>query len=272
MPEGDTIHVQAALLRRAIGDREVTGFEAPRLTPPFPQPGEVVTGVEARGKHLLVRFSGGLIVHTHHRMTGSWRVYGLGQRWARSRTSARVVIACGDTTAVCHTSPVVEVLDEAAVRRHPELRRLGPDLCLPDADIDEAVRRWARMVAGDTQVGDALLHQGVSSGIGNVYRSEVLWVHRLHPTTPSRQVPEPLRAALLRTASEQLRANLTPGPRTTVSGGLAVYGRAGRACRRCGAAIEVAHLGGNARIAYWCPVCQPPPPADVATAAGEQES
>lgn len=262
MPEGDTIHRAAATLRRAVGGQELIAFEAPRLAGNGPAPGETVDGVEARGKHLLVRFSGGLVLHTHLRMTGSWHVYRAGERWRRGRGAARAVITTRTAVAVCFDAPVVELLDAGAIRRHPALRRLGPDLCLPEPDIDDAIDRLARLAGGRVAIGDALLDQRVASGIGNVYRSEVCHLHGIDPRTPVVEVTPATRRGLLETAAQLLRRNLTLPARTTVAGAapgtLAVYGRAGRPCRTCGTAIEADRTGEHARVTYWCPNCQPP--------------
>lgn len=261
MPEGDTIHRAAATLRPALVGQPLERFDAPRLPPPFPEPGVDVTSVEARGKHLLIRFGDGHVLHTHLRMTGSWHLYRPGERWQRSRRAVRAVVAVPDAVAVCFDAPVVELLDDAALLRHPGLQRLGPDLCLPDPDLDEAVRRFAALPAPDAPVVTALLDQRVAAGIGNVYASELCFLERVHPTTPVHAVPAPVRRALLERGGILLRRNLATVRRTTVpnapDGSLWVYGRAGQACRRCGTPIEADRIGEHARITYWCPACQP---------------
>ncbi|MTV24278.1 Fpg/Nei family DNA glycosylase [Nitriliruptoraceae bacterium ZYF776] len=262
MPEGDTIHRAAARLRPVLQGRALTRVELPRLPRPWPAVGATVRGVEARGKHLLVHVDDGLTIHTHQRMTGSWHVYGPRERWRKSPRSARVVLAVSGAVAVCFASPVVEVLDETGVRRHPSLRRLGPDLCDPSVDLDAATERLGRLSLGDRPIGEVLLDQRVACGVGNVYRCEVLFLHGTHPATPLDHLDVPTRRALLGTASELLRANLEDGrARTTVAGRapgtLWVYGRAGDPCRRCGTPIAEGHLGEQARVVTWCPTCQP---------------
>lgn len=264
MPEGDTIHRTAATLRRVLVGRELTAFEGSRLRGAGPAPGETIDGIEARGKHLLIRFSGGLVLHTHLRMTGSWHAYRPGDRWLRSRGAARVVLWTAEAVAVCFDAPIVELLDDAAVARHPALRRLGPDLCVTDPDLDDALDRMARLDDGRRTIGDALLDQRVASGIGNVYRSEICHLHGLDPRTPLSEVDTVTRRELLTTAADLLRRNLELPVRTTVAGAppgtLFVYGRSGRPCRTCGTTIEGALTGEHARITYWCPGCQPAHP------------
>lgn len=256
MPEGDTIHRTAVALAAALQGREVTRFETFRLrTGRGPRAGERVERVRAQGKHLLIRFDGGLVLHTHMRMHGSWHLARRGERWRRSPDAAVAVIGTERIDAVCFSAPVVEVLGEHELARHPVLTALGPDLCLDDADLGEALRRLDT-VDPATEVGVALLDQAIAAGVGNVYRSEVAWACRVDPFRPIGALDEAARLALFATAGRLLRANLGTPRRITVPGGLAVYDRAGRPCPRCGVAIATRRQGKHARSVWWCPGCQ----------------
>jgi endonuclease VIII len=269
MPEGDTIFRAARSLDRILTGRRLTRFEL--RTPGRPvaacrQPalGERITSVRAEGKHLLISFEGGLTLHTHMQMTGSWHAYRPGERWKKKPAAARVVLEVAEeaepdvpvAVAVCFSAPIVELIDEPAA--HPHLAALGPDLCRPDADLAEAVARLDRLPSG-TEIGNALLDQRVAAGVGNVYKSEVLFACGVDPFRTVATLTPALRLGLFETAARFLRANLGSGARTTVDGGLAVYGRAGRPCRRCGTRIESRRQGEAARTTYWCPTCQPGP-------------
>jgi endonuclease-8 len=163
-------------------------------------------------------------------------------------------------TATCRRA-TIELLDATGLRRHPWLSTLGPDLCRPDADLDEVLRRLDRLDPS-SPLGEALLDQRPACGVGNVYRSEALWVCGLDPFVPIGAVPEPDRRRLWSAAGELLRANLeSRGPRRTVPQGLAVYDRAGRPCRRCGTPVRVRRGGALARATWWCPTCQTAPGA-----------
>jgi endonuclease-8 len=260
MPEGDTITRTARTLDRALAGKRLVRLELPRAArcPERPAAGSLVTGSESRGKHLLIRFGDGTVLHTHMQMTGSWHVYRPGERWRMPRTAVRALVEVEGAVAVCFRAPVVELLDGDAVRRHPRLRALGPDLCASEPDLDAAMERLGRLVPPTTEIGIALLDQRVVAGIGNVYKSEVLFACRADPFARVGDLGPEVRRELLEAASRLLRENLDlRAPRRTVPEGLAVYRRAGRPCRRCGTTIRSRTQGEAARITYWCPSCQP---------------
>jgi endonuclease-8 len=263
MPEGDTIHRTAATLRSVLTGRELTGFRAPRLSPPFPTPGPEIGEIEARGKHLLVHFGDGLVLHTHMRMTGAWHTYRRGAPWQRSVSQARAVVEVPGVVAVCFRAPVVELLDAGALRRHPALRRLGPDLTVPGVDLDDVVDRMRRAAVEGEVLADLLLDQRPASGIGNVIMQEACFLAGVDPRTPVEFVDEPARRRLVGRAHELLVVNTALTRRTSVpdapEGTLHVYGRSGQACRACGAVVDFARIGTGARPTYWCPTCQPRP-------------
>ena len=204
-----------------------------------------------------------LCLHTHMRMTGSWHIYRTGERWQKPPWMARAIIGVDSGwEAVCFNAPVVEVHDQRDRSPKPGLDTLGPDLCLPDVDLDAGVERMAHLTTGDEEIGNVLLDQHVAAGIGNIYKSETLFACGVHPFTRVGDLDDGIRRRLLATASKLLRANLGAGPRTTAAsagqpGGLGVYGRAGRPCRRCGTPIKIARQGEGQRVTYWCPQCQP---------------
>ena len=256
MPEGDTIHRTASRLRPALEGKELVRFDAPRLVGDRPAVGDVIERVEAVGKNLLVRFPKRLVLHTHMKMTGSWHLYRTHERWREPQHLARAVIEVADWVAVCFAAPTVRTWRDIAGQPNP-LSHLGPDLCLPDVDIELIVERVANIAEPGTSVAEVLLDQRMAAGIGNVYKSEALWACRVSPFTPIEHIAEEQRHALFNTAGRQLRANLQTTTRTTVPGGLAVYGRQRQPCRRCRTLILVRNHGDQARSTYWCPTCQP---------------
>jgi endonuclease-8 len=242
VPEGDTILRTAQALDQALAGRVLVRFEAPRLLfRPFPE-GTSVDGVEAVGKHCLVHFDDGRTLHTHLRMTGSWHLYRPGERWQRAAASMRAVIEVPDRIAVCFAAPLVELTTA------PPVAHLGPDLCRPGPDLDEAVRRMGQLAPPDGTIGEALLDQRVAAGIGNIWKSESCFACGIDPFTPLELVDDGDRRRLLGMASRQLRGERGP---------LAVYGRRDAPCRRCGTPIRWAPQGAHRRGTYWCPACQP---------------
>jgi endonuclease-8 len=273
VPEGDTIFRAARTLNRALGGKTVTLFDSAlpaltRIDTDHPIAGRTIEAVWSAGKHLLMRFSGGLLLRTHMRMNGSWHIYRPGERWQRSRDDMRVLVATGDFVAVGFNIPVAEFITLRALERHRELRRLGPDLLAESFDEADA---FARIRARPRErIADVLLNQQVLAGIGNVYKSEVLFSCRVRPFAVVQDLPDAAVHCLIATARRFLLANVRTSlaPMTTYTGfrkttgrdnpgeRLWVYGRAGRPCRRCGTAIDVRKNGAHARLTYWCPVCQ----------------
>lgn len=274
MPEGDTIFRAARTLHRALAGKTIVRFESvlPRLTrvhEDTPVTGRTIARVTAAGKHLLMHFSGGLVLRTHMRMNGSWHIYRPAEKWQRPRRDMRIVIATGDFVAVAFNVPVAEMIQERDLPRHDLLRQLGPDLLGGAFDAAEALRRLRARPAAT--IAEALLNQRVVAGIGNVYKSEVLFACRVNPFALIRDLADEALARVIDTARRFLVANVSEGlsPMTTYTGfrkttrrddpkeRLWVYGRARLACRRCAAPIEVRKHGTDARLTYWCPTCQP---------------
>ncbi len=262
MPEGDTIHRAAAALRTALVGRPVARFDAPRLYGPRPAPGRVIELVESHGKHLEIVWDDGLVLHTHQRMTGSWHLYRVGERWRKPNNQMRVVIEVTDWVAVCFNAPVVETYREFDIHRHPGFGRLGPDLCTaPVRELELAARRIHEYPQRDAPVAEVLLDQHVACGVGNVFRSEILWACEISPFAPVTSLQPADCVQLINAATRMLRANLraSAGGRVTqpeIPGGLAVYGRNGQRCARCGDTVQVKRIGDHARLLYWCGGCQ----------------
>lgn len=259
MPEGDTIYRAAAALRTALVGKAVSRFEAARLEGPTPRLGASIERVDSHGKHLEIVFDDGIVLHTHMRMTGSWHVYRPGQKWRKRRHLARVIIETEDWVAVAFSASLVETYRQFDQTRHPRAGGIGPDLCQSQADLHECSARLFHYDNADATIAEALLDQRVMSGVGNVFRCEVLWACGIHPWAKVSTVPQSTCLDLVLTSAHQLRANLNSPVRVTapdVPGGLAVYGRNGQKCVRCGDVIRLTKIGELARLLYWCPGCQ----------------
>jgi endonuclease-8 len=263
VPEGDTIFRTARTLHRALSGHAVARFESvfPALTrvdEDTPIRGRTIESVAAAGKHLLMAFSGDLVLRTHMRMNGSWHIYRVGERWQRPRRDMRVVIATDTFEAVGFNIPVAEWLRGRELERHADLHSMGPDLLGDGFDEAEAIRRLRTHPT--VAIADALLNQRIVAGIGNVYKSEILFICRVNPRTPLSAMTDAELLNLLSTARKLLKANVTGVRRTTgrlhPSERLYVYGRARKSCLRCGTPIQVQAQGPDARLTYWCPNCQ----------------
>jgi len=274
MPEGDTIYRAARTLNRALAGKAVVRFETAlaqlsRVDDDLPIAGRTVERVRSLGKHLLVEFSGDLVLRTHMRMNGSWHVYRPGERWQRPRAAMRVVVETADFQAVAFDVPVAEFRTGRELARDPAVARLGPDVLDPGFEAAEAVRRLKeRATLG---IGEALLDQRALAGIGNVFKSEVCFAERVHPFTPVSALEDEALLRLVRTARRFLAMNVLAssgggmvtyaGMRRTTHRGdasarLWVYGRGGEPCRQCGERIVLERRGLDARSTYFCPRCQ----------------
>jgi endonuclease-8 len=272
--EGDSIRRLAARLARVAGGRVVTAssFRTPRLALADVS-GRRVDAVTPYGKHLLMALSAGpdaegarsrpLTLHSHLRMQGRWSVEPGVAAVGRSdpRDGVRVVLALDDHCClVGRRLPVLDLVP--TVDAHRLLDHLGPDI-LDDAwDGHAAARRLS--VAPDRPVVAGLLDQRTVAGIGNLYAVEGLFLAGMWPWTPVGAIAAP--GALLDGVRALMRRQLALGHQATTGDPRRhrrhwVYGRAGRPCRRCGAAIR-RHDGGADpydRDTWWCPTCQPPP-------------
>ena len=263
MPEGDTVHRSARVLRDGLQGRTLQRLFVRDRGDVEELAGRAVESVDAVGKHLLVRVAGGWTLRVHLGMHGRWV-----RRHVRQPMPARAtaVLVVDDTAYVCERAFTAELMRTTAVPGHARLSRLGPDLLADPADIREAVRRARLPAHAGREVGDVLLDQRVAAGIGNVYKSEVLFECRVHPRTRMHDLPEERVATLYETAARLMRLNLLTRRRTSVplrrrprpsSTRLWVYGRHGRPCLDCGTAGERFMQGDMNRSTWFCPRCQP---------------
>jgi endonuclease VIII len=257
VPEGDTVWLTARRLHEALAGRVLTrtDFRVPRYAT-TDLTGRSVTECAARGKHLLTRVEGGITVHTHLRMDGSWRVRPAGDRIAPSHR-IRLVLANDTWQAVGYQLGIVEVLPTAREAR--AVGHLGPDLLGPDWDPAEAARRLRAAPA--RAVGEALLDQRNLAGIGNFFATEMLFLRGVNPWRSVGEVED--LNALVELGQRLLDANKTRLDEVTTSDTRRgrqswVYRRAGQPCRRCGTTIRQAEQGavGEERVRFWCPACQ----------------
>jgi len=220
--------------------------------------GRTFSAVESRGKHLLQHIDDGHTLHSHLGMHGSWHIYQPGQPWQKPEKSAAVVIDVPDTVFVCFSPKTLELLTATQLRRHPHISRLGPDLLDEDFDYDEALARFR--VHDPTPIGQAVMNQTIVCGIGNVYKSEVLFLCRTNPFVPVSQLSDDEVLQIVKLALDLMSKNLEGYPRRTRFGldrqNHWVYGRRSKPCFVCGTRIQISRQGDQGRTTYWCPKCQ----------------
>jgi endonuclease-8 len=283
MPEGDTIFRTARSLGRALVGKPVTAFRSTyplltRFNDDTPLVGQTVDRVEARGKWLLISFSGGGILASHLLMSGRWHIYRHGERWQLARIHMRILIENGEYQAVGFRVPVAEMHTARSLARCAKIPRAESDALSTEFDAGAALERL--LARRGEALADVLLDQRVLAGVGNVFKSEICFVNGLNPFRRVEMLTREEAVALIASAQRLLRANVLEDSgdsivtyrgqqrRTThssdPSASLWVYGRNGEPCRRCGEAIRRRIQGVDARVTFWCPRCQSMPDgADV---------
>jgi endonuclease-8 len=266
MPEGDTLFRTAATLQRAIGGQVVTRFETvlpklARVDVDEPIAGRTVERIESAGKWLLMRFSGDLTLLTHMLMSGSWHIYRPGERWYRGRQHMRIVIETERMMAVAFDVPVAEFHTDDTLAKRRGFSTLGPDLLAEEFDAEAAIRNLR--AEPDAEIAAALLRQRNLAGIGNEFKSEVLFEAGVHPFRPAGSLSTDEFRRIMDVARRQLsdnvrqRAPLRRTTRRTQPGeNLWVYNRSGQPCRKCGEKITARRHGADGRLTFWCPRCQ----------------
>ncbi|MDV3219968.1 Fpg/Nei family DNA glycosylase [Intrasporangium sp.] len=285
MPEGHTIHALAARLNRTLGRRPVA-VSSPQgrfAADAALIDGRILEAASARGKHLFVDFDD-IVLHVHLGLIGSFHVKPRADE-ARATSPARLRIEGADHVAELRGPMICALVDDAT--RRMTLEKLGPDpLHPPDRAGDGAGRAWERITKSRKAIAELLLDQSVVAGVGNVYRCEVLFRHRIDPFTPGRDLgrrlwdevwddlvtllPLGMAFSQILTMQDQVDAAaemVADGSSLAVTERLTgerlgdhferrfhTYQRTGEACDRCGRRVREQVIGG--RTLYWCPGCQ----------------
>ena len=261
MPEGDTLYKIASRLDAIAKGERVEGVETPLAA--LNDRGldeQVITHVEARGKHLLIHFGDSRVLHSHLRREGSWHIIRRGAPWPKRREGMTIGLHLKGHTLAGFNLPTLALLTRSQLLNHPHLEALGPDLLAPRPDIAEVILRVRRHPT--RAIAEALMDQRNCAGIGNVYKSELLFMQRLHPQTAVSAIDDAQLEALLADAIKWMRRNLFAGRRRTRWGAQRshwVYGKAGERCGVCDGIITRLRQGALNRSTYLCTVCQPVP-------------
>jgi endonuclease-8 len=257
MPEGDTIAYAARRIRPVLEGQAPDEIRMPQprhVMDRWPErlAGRAVSEVSTYGKNLFLRFEGGLVLHSHLRMTGSWMVYRAQQAWRRSPRRAWIVLRNGDHEVVEFDGPVLELLTESRIRFDQRFTALGPDVLADDFDSRLFL---ARLRDDDPTrgIGDALLDQRTVAGIGNLWKAEGCWESQVDPWRPIEGVSDAEALAIVDRVRPRMRRSAELGPLSIEP---RIYGHAGRPCPRCASMVRAYGQGDDNRRTYWCPGCQ----------------
>ena len=256
MPEGDTIHYAAHRIRPVL-----EGHVPDEIATPHPRfardrwperlSGRGVRSVDAHGKHLFLRFEGGLTIHSHLRMTGSWRVIDSDRAPSRA---AWLVIRRDGRQVVQVKGPVLELMTDSRTRLDQRLAGLGPDILAPEFDYGRFLRRL-REDDPTRPIGDALLDQRTIAGIGNLWKVEGCFLAHVDPWRPAGEVSDDEVRTILAETRPRMQQSALDGIQDRFK---VIYGKSGRPCPRCGpeAIIRVRGQWDDNRPTFWCPRCQ----------------
>lgn len=271
MPEGDTIHRTAVRLRAALENQQIVRARSSVASNFERIEGSTIVAIKPHGKHLLIQLGDGWSIHSHMGMTGSWHLYRPGEQWRKPEHRAHAIVDTGGFLAICFTPKLLELLSPTALKRHPYLHQLGPDVLGTEFSVEEVVQRLRSEPS--RPLGVAIMDQRLVSGVGNIYKSELLFIERLCPFAPVGDVPVARLTKLVERAQALMRINLDNAARRTrfrLDGRrFWVYGRSGQPCFECATPIAVRRQSDLGRTTYYCPNCQAPEKGLRTRAIGE---
>ena len=271
MPEGDTLFRTARALHKALAGQVITDFRTQfpalqRFHDDASVVGRTVEAAYAVGKWCVVAFSGDAFLLTHLLMSGSWHVYRVGEPWQKSTYAQRIFLQTSQYVAVAFNVPIAEFHTRRTLVRKPEFARVGPDLLNPAFDPEKVFQTMR--LRYDEDIADVLLNQRILAGVGNVFKSEICFVCRVHPFAKVAALSDEQLKHIVQVSCQLLKENVVVSP--NIPGGsrrtthslqpnvrLWVYGRAGKPCRVCGHPISLQKQGPYARVTFFCSHCQP---------------
>ncbi len=266
MPEGHTLHRIADVHNRLLAGGPVAAASPQGR---FAEGAAILDGarlseVRAHGKHLFYEWMDAPTLYVHLGLIGKFRTW--SRRLPPEPSAATRLVMTNERATTYLTGPMAcRLVEPSEVEQI--VAAMGPDPIASRRGRNEFKRRLARKRG---PIGAALLDQGVLAGVGNVYRSELLFLIGINPQTPAASLTETEADALWDTTVDELRAGVTAGRIVTVKAreagvrsrmdldrdeALYAYHRDGLPCRRCSTEIRMTEMG-NRRI-WWCPQCQP---------------
>ncbi len=270
MPEGHTLHRLADELNHAFAGRRVrVGSPQGRFADSAALlDGQVLVGAEAWGKKLFVEFPGDRFVYIHLGLIGGFVVEADVAEVPVPVGEVRLRIATATAYGDLRGATACELVTRE--QRDAAIAKLGPDPLRSDAD---PARAWDRIRRSSLPIGRLLMDQTVLAGVGNVYRAELLFRHRMHPLRPGRTLRSGQWRAMWDDLVELMEEGVRTGRIDTVrpehapeamgrgarvddhGGEVYVYRRTGQPCHVCGRPVRTAVL--DSRNLFWCVQCQP---------------
>jgi DNA-formamidopyrimidine glycosylase len=269
MPEGHTVHRLARLHREALAGQAIatTSPQGRFSTGARRLDGKELEDVDAHGKHLFYRWSGGETLHVHLGLFGKFRLHRT-QSPPAPTPNTRLAMAGDEVTVYLAGPTVCELVDPA--EEEVIRRRLGPDPLRAGSGAVKLAQFTANLSRRRIPIGAALLDQRVVAGLGNIYRAEALFRTGIDPKLPADQLSADAAALLWSESTTLLRQGRRDGRIITVDPAdvdarrrsdldrterLYVYKRHGEPCRRCGTLISMTEMSN--RGIWWCGSCQP---------------
>lgn len=263
MPEGHTVHRNANDFNRLFAGESIE-IESPQGR--FSEEAKTISGrvlIRARaiGKQLFLEFDNDLTLRIHLGIYGKWKLHPAGD-WPEVVGEIRARFRSAKAIAELRGPTVCEVIDESEVETVE--RRLGPDPLNADPRGKECGRFVSKVLASRTSIGQLLMNQEVISGIGNVYRAELLFRAGIDPHTPGSILPRELVEKIWHDSVKLLRVGVKTSfmitrdelftKRPSKADRNWVYKRDGQPCRNCGTNVSIEVMAG--RKLYWCSRCQ----------------
>ena len=256
MPEGDTIHYAANKIRPVLQGHVPDSIETPhprfgRDRWPQKLAGAAVRSVDAHGKHLFIRFDNGLTIHSHLRMTGTWRTR--PSDWQTPRNTW-LILRRGNMLVAQINGPVLELMTDSRTRFDRRLAMLGPDILAPELN-EAGILRRLREDDPTRPIGDSLLDQRILAGIGNLWKVEGCFDAEIDPWRRTGDVSDEEVLRILRRTRPRMQQSARDGMQQRFK---LIYGTVGQDCPRCGklSKIRSRGQGDDNRVTYWCPRCQ----------------
>lgn len=263
MPEGHTIH-RAAREHQQIFAEQVLNVSSPQGR--FSDEAKILNktlciSVEAFGKHLLYHFDNDHSLHIHLGLFGRIRKHKLPLREPKGAVRVRLV---GQTHAVDINGPTI-----CKILKTPEalllMKKIGPDLLRPDANPELA---FNKITKSKVSIGQLIMNQSVMAGVGNIYRTEILWRQAIHPLTPGREISRDIFEKLWRDAKSLLElgvkynaiitTNSTEPSKSKYRERVNIFAK--DKCPKCNSKIEQFTIA--SRRAFACETCQSLAPND----------